>query len=92
MGFPKVNIRCGNHFGWPERPGEGQGTYSDYPNIRKGALSIGRVILNSQRACTAFLSVNISCRNLSDVPERPGKVGDSYIDYINIRGGDPRLN
>jgi hypothetical protein len=55
MGFPKVNIRCGNQSGRPERPGEGQGTYSDYPNIRKGGPSIGRVILNSQIACTAFL-------------------------------------
>ncbi len=55
MSFPKVNIRCGNQSGQPERPGEGQGTYSDYPNIRKGGPSIGRVILKPWIACTAFL-------------------------------------
>jgi hypothetical protein len=66
--------------------------YSDYPNIRKGGPSIGRVILKPWIACTAFLQVNYSCRNLSGGPERPGKVVDSYIDYINIRRGDLRLN
>ena len=91
MGCPKVNIRCGNHSGQPERLGEGQGTYADYPNIRKQSPRVGRGLLKPQIACTAILKVNIRHRNLSGGLERPGKVRDLYIDYLNIRRGDPRL-